>query len=214
MTPTAYDVREELLHALTHGIGAVLSVGALVGMVVWASVTDSPIQVVASAVFGATLVTMYAASTAYHAIPARRVRIKRAFQVADHCCIYLLIAGTYTPFTLVTLQGAWGWSLFGVVWGLAMLGIALKLTPLGHRPWLSSLGYLGIGWVALVALQPLVAALPIPALVLLVAGGLSYTVGVAFYAWERLPYNHTVWHLFVLGGSTLHYLAVQLYVIG
>jgi hemolysin III len=213
MPPTTYAAREELLHSLTHGIGAILSLGALVLMVAWAA-PHSPLQVVACAVFGATLVTMYAASTVYHAIPPRRARAKRALQVADHCCIYLLIAGTYTPFTLVTLNGPWGWSLFGVVWGLATVGIVLKLTPLGHRPWLSSLGYLGIGWVAIVALEPLVAALPTAGLVLLVAGGLSYSVGVLFYAWDRLPYNHAVWHLFVLGGSTFHYLAVQLYVIG
>jgi hemolysin III len=213
MPSTTYAAREELLHALTHGFGALLSVVALVAMVVWAA-PHSALQVVACAVFGGALVAMYAASTLYHAVPATRVRTKRALQVADHCCIYLLIAGTYTPFTLVTLNGPWGWSIFGVVWGLAVVGIVLKLAPLGHRPWLSNLGYLAIGWVALVALEPLVAALPVEGLVLLVAGGLTYSLGVAFYAWDRLPYNHAVWHLFVLGGSTLHYLTVQWYVIG
>jgi hemolysin III len=214
MPPLTYAAREELLHSLTHGIGALLSVVALAWMVLGAASFHGPLHVVAGAVFGVSLVSMYAASTVYHAIPSHRVRAKRALQVVDHCCIYLLIAGTYTPFTLVTLQGAWGWSLFGVVWGLAILGIVFKLTPLPHRPWLSSLGYLAIGWVAVIAFQPLIAALPTAAVVLLVGGGLSYSIGVLFYVWDRLPYNHAIWHLFVLGGSVLHYLAVQLYVIG
>ncbi|MFW6049926.1 MAG: PAQR family membrane homeostasis protein TrhA [Myxococcota bacterium] len=213
MPPNAYPLREEVLHAVTHGVGALLAVAALVTMVTWAAAAGAPVQVVATAIFGTSLVAMYGASTVYHAVPARHARTKRALQVADHCCIYLLIAGTYTPFTLISLQGAWGWSLFGVVWGLALLGIVFKLTPLPHHPWLSSLGYLGIGWIAVVAMGPLMDALPATGLGLVVAGGLAYTIGVLFYVRDHRPYHHTIWHLFVLAGSTCHYLAVQLYVL-
>lgn len=213
MTHPTFSAREEWLHSLTHGAGALLSIAALTGMVVLAASSGDPLRVVAAAVFGGALVLMYTTSTVYHAVPARLARAKQILQLLDHCCIYLLIAGTYTPFTLITLQGPWGWSLFGVVWSLAMLGVALKLIRHRERPWLSNLAYLATGWVVVIALEPLVATLPAAGLWLLVAGGLAYSFGVVFYAWESLPYNHIVWHLFVLAGSTCHYLAVQLYVI-
>ena len=160
--------------------------------------------------FGVALVLLYATSTLYHAVP--HPRAKSVLRVLDHSAIFLLIAGTYTPFTLVSLRGPWGWSLFGVVWGIAIAGIALRLT-LRRRPTALFLAlYLGMGWCVVVALGPLRAAVPPAGLALLVAGGLAYTVGVPFYVWKRLPFHHAVWHGFVLAGSTLHFLAVFLYV--
>lgn len=205
-----YPAHEEVLHALTHGLGAALGVAALVVMIVAAAVEGTATRVVAVTVFGATLVLTYVASTLYHGVSHRR-RAKRVLQVLDHCCIYLLIAGTYTPFTLLNLEGAWGWSLFGVVWGLAVLGIAMKATPLGRREKISLGFYLAMGWTVLVAIVPLVRTTELAGLALLVGGGVAYTVGAGFYAWRSLRYHHVVWHLFVLTGSALHVLAVLFY---
>jgi hemolysin III len=167
------------------------------------------VRIIACTVFAATLVLLYAASTLYHAIPASRA--KQVLRVVDHSSIYLLIAGSYTPFTLGVLRGAWGWSLFGVVWTLAACGILYK-TMFGFRfPRLSTGFYLAMGWLAVVALEPLARALPGPALAWLLAGGLCYTAGVPFYARDRLRFRHAVWHLFVLAGSACHYVAVLLY---
>ena len=210
VSSSTYSAREEWAHAFTHGIGALFALGALVLLVVFAK---GAAAITSGAVFGTTLVLTYVVSTVYHSVPAHRPDVKRALQRLDHCCIYLLIAGSYTPFTLVTLPEDWGWSLFFVVWGLALLGVLLKHTPLGNNGWISNASYLGMGWIAVVAFEPLVASLPTNALALLVAGGLSYTLGVVFFVWERLPYHHVVWHLFVLAGSTLHVLAVLLYVV-
>ncbi|MBX3249326.1 MAG: hemolysin III family protein [Myxococcales bacterium] len=207
---SSYSAREEWAHTFTHGVGALLAIAALVLLVVFAT---GAAAITSAAVFGATLVMTYSVSTLYHAVPAERVDTKRALQRLDHCCIYLLIAGSYTPFALVTLPGAWGWTLFFVVWGLAVLGVLLKHTPLGDNGWVSNASYLGMGWLAVVAFEPLVASLPVGGLALLVAGGLAYTFGVVFFVWERLPYHHVIWHLFVLAGSTLHVLAVLLYVV-
>lgn len=208
-----YRAREEIAHAVTHGVGALLAIAALSLLVTYAAIAGGAARVVSAAVFGAALVATYTASTVYHAIPAAWDRAKRALRRLDHCMIYLLIAGTYTPFTLVTLEGAWGWSLFGVVWGLALLGVVAKLTPLARYEKLSLASYLATGWLVVVALRPLVEALPAGALALVVLGGVAYTLGTIFYAWERLPYHHAIWHLFVLAGSTLHFFAVLLYVV-
>jgi len=163
------------------------------------------------AIFVLSLLALYAASTLYHAIPDSRA--KRVLRIVDHSAIYLLIAGSYTPFTLGLLRGALGWSLLGIVWGLATTGILFKLVFGVRYPHLSTLFYLGMGWLAVVALRPLASALPGPGLALLLAGGLCYTGGVLFYVWDRPRYHHAVWHLFVLGGSTCHYLAVLWYVV-
>jgi len=202
----------ELASSLTHGLGLLLSIGGLVALVVAAARTGAPRVIVACSVYGATLVLLYLASTLYHsARPGTRAR--RVLRVLDHSAIYLLIAGTYTPFTLVSLRGGWGWSLFGVVWGLALVGIVFKIFLTGRYELLSGLFYLALGWVALVAIVPLVQRVPIGGLVWIFAGGVAYTAGMIFYAWRVVPHHHAVWHLFVMAGSTCHFFAVMYYVV-
>jgi hemolysin III len=167
-------------------------------------------QVVACAIYGSTLILLYISSTIYHGLPPGRA--KRLFRVLDHSSIYLLIAGTYTPFTLVTLHGPWGWSLFGAVWGLALLGIAYQCFFIGRMVALSTALYVLMGWLAVVACVPLIRALPWQGLAWLLAGGLFYTVGVIFFA-SRRKFAHTIWHLFVMAGSTCHFAAVYGFVI-
>jgi len=196
----------ELANSITHGLGAVLSVLALVLLVVLAALHGTARHVVGAAIFGATLVLLYTMSTLYHAL--RNPRAKRVFKILDHSAIYLLIAGTYTPFCLATLRGGWGWSLFGVVWGLAALGVAFKAVFTGRFELLSTAVYLAMGWMVMVAAVPLWRALPAPGMAWLMAGGACYTLGVAFYVWHRLKFHHAVWHLFVLGGSLCHVVAV------
>ena len=209
--PAAYTPREELANRLTHGLGVIFSIAGLVLLVVFATLHGDAWHVVSTAIFGGTLVLLYASSTLYHSFGDEQR--KRVLQKLDHAAIFLLIAGTYTPFVLVTLRGAWGWSLFGVVWSLAVIGVGLKLRFAGRFRFVSTLIYLGMGWLVMVAIKPLVAALPPGGLKLLMAGGLCYTGGAVFYLWKRLPYHHAVWHLFVLGGSACHWAAVFYYVI-
>ncbi|HEY2291189.1 MAG TPA: hemolysin III family protein [Thermoanaerobaculia bacterium] len=206
-----YSVREEIAHSAIHGLGIALSIAGLIALVLTARRTGDAWDVVASAVYGATLILLYLASTLYHGIP--HARAKRVLRVIDHSAIYLLIAGTYTPFTLISLRGPWGWTLFGLIWGLAILGIALKVAAMGRFRGLSLALYLGMGWLALVALRPLTAALARGGLILLVLGGIAYTSGVLFYVRPRLPYHHAFWHAFVLAGSVLHFFAILLYVV-
>jgi hemolysin III len=202
---------EEIANSLTHGIGLVASLIGIPFLVLAATDRGDIRIIVGSSVFAATLTLLYAASTIYHAIPPSRA--KRVLQVVDHAAIYLLIAGTYTPFTIGVMRGAWGWTLFGIVWGLAALGILLKTLAGVRWPLGSILLYLLMGWLAVLALRPLAAALPGSALLWLLAGGLLYTVGVVFFLWEQPKYSHTLWHLFVLGGSGCHYLALLGYLI-
>jgi hemolysin III len=202
---------EELANTVTHGIGLALSIVGFVVLLVLAAMRGSAWHIVSCAIYGSTLVCLYTASTLYHAVLSPP--LKRAFKVFDHSAIYLLIAGTYTPFLLVNLRGGWGWSLFGIVWGLAMAGIIFKLWFVNHFQILSTVVYLLMGWLAVIAVKPLLALVPASGLIWLLAGGLMYTAGVIFYAWKRLPYNHVIWHLFVLAGSTCHYVAVLYSVI-
>ncbi|MGA0586759.1 PAQR family membrane homeostasis protein TrhA [Dyella sp. KRB-257] len=206
-----YAFGDELASSIVHGIGIVLSIGGLVALVTLSAMHGTARDVVASAVFGATLVLLYTASTLYHAVPVARA--KPVLRTLDHIAIYLLIAGTYTPFTLIALPGRWGWSLFAAVWTLAALGSALEFGALRRYRKLSVLLYIGMGWIGMIAFKPLMAHLQTGGMLLLIAGGLAYTLGVPFYLWRRLPYHHSVWHGFVLAGSVLHYLAVLLYVI-
>lgn len=203
--------RYELANSLTHGAGLALAIAGCAILVVIAALHASAWHIIACSIYGATLVCLYAASTLYHAVRSRRW--KRIFRIIDHSSIYLLIAGTYTPFTLVNLRGAWGWSLFGLVWGLTMAGILFKVWFVDHFPIASTIVYLLMGWLAVVAIKPLFAAVPLAGLLWILAGGLLYTAGVGFFAWQRLPYHHAIWHVFVLGGSVCHYIAVLLYVI-
>jgi len=207
----SYSVREEIAHSAIHGVGIALSLAGLAVLVVTALRTGNAGTVAASAVYGVTLVLLYLASTLYHSIPFPRA--KRILRMLDHSAIYLLIAGTYTPFTLISLRGPWGFTLFGLIWGLAILGITLKVAAMGRFRGLSLALYIGMGWLALVALGPLVDAIGRGGLLLLTLGGIAYTSGVIFYVWRRLPYHHAVWHAFVLAGSVLHFFAVLLYVV-
>lgn len=208
-----YSISEEIAHASTHGLGAVLAIVGLTVLVARATLYGNHWHIVAASIFGATLVLMYTASTLYHAIPQMLPRAKRVLRVIDHSLIYFLIAGTYTPFTLITLQGPWGWGLFTFTWGLAAAGVIFKVYATGRFEKVSLAIYLLMGWCAVVAIKPLLQALQPGALALMLAGGLTYTGGVVFYTWRRLRYHHAVWHLFVLAGSVLHFLAVVLYVI-
>ena len=206
-----YTVGEEIAHAATHGLGLALSLGGLVVLVVTASLRGDAWHIVGCAVFGTTLVLLYAASTLYHGIASPRA--KQVLRQIDYAAIYLLIAGTYTPFTLVSLRGGWGWTLLALVWGLAILGVVLQVAIPRRARLVSVPVYLAMGWLAVIALEPLVRSLQFEGLVLLVLGGITYTLGVVFYAWRRLPYNHAVWHVFVLAGSACHFSCVLGYVI-
>jgi hemolysin III len=209
--PDCYSRGEETANRLTHALGAAFSVAGLVLMVVYSARYGDVWQVVSTAIFGATLVLLYTASTVYHSFQDER--LSRVLQKFDHAAIFLLIAGTYTPFVLVTLRGPWGWSLFGVIWGMAAIGVVLKFWHAGRFTVLSTLIYIIMGWLVLIALKPLSAALPAGGMRLLVAGGLCYTGGAVFYLWRRLPYHHAIWHLFVLGGSVCHWASVFWYVV-
>ncbi|HXZ11816.1 MAG TPA: hemolysin III family protein [Candidatus Sulfotelmatobacter sp.] len=202
---------EELANSLTHGVGLVLSIVGFATLVSLAVMRGSAWRIVSCAIYGSSLLCLYAASTLYHSTRSRR--LKRVLKVCDHCAIYLLIAGTYTPFLLVNLRGGWGWCLFAVVWGLAMAGILFKVWFVEHSSVLSTAVYLLMGWLALVAAKPMLIRVPPSGLLWLLAGGVLYTVGVVFYAWKRVPYGHAIWHCFVLVGSTCHYFAVLCSVI-
>jgi hemolysin III len=206
VTTARYSFGEEVANSVTHGVGWLLSVGGLATLVTFAAITGGALRIVSCAVFGATLVLLYAASTLYHAIPSERA--KHIFRVLDHSSIFLLIAGTYTPLCLVAVGGGWGWSLFGSIWFLALVGVLLNTIAHNRWRWLSIVLYVAMGWLVVIAIRPLVASVSTGVLVLIVGGGLAYTLGLAFYGWRRLPYGHAVWHVFVLAGSVLHYLAV------
>jgi hemolysin III len=200
------DHREEVASALTHGVGVAGSMvgGAVLVTLAWPA--GEVWEIVGAVVFSATLLLLYSASTLFHA--ARDLALRARLQVLDHCAIFLLIAGTYTPFTLVSLRGPWGWTLFGTVWTLALAGVVFKLFLTGRYRRLSTALYLGMGWMAVVAARPLLEALPVGVLAWTVVGGLCYTAGTLFYHSDRVPYAHAIWHLFVLGGSTCHFFAV------
>jgi hemolysin III len=209
---TAYRLQsraEEIANSVTHGL-ALVFVAVAAPVLIASAVRHGTVgDVVAVSVFAAAMALMYFASAVYHAL--RPGPAKHVFHVLDHAAIYLLIAGTYTPFTLGVLQGAWGWTLFGVIWGLAVLGVVLKLVAPFRWRRLSIGVYVGMGWLAVVAIKPLWDALPPAGFAWLVAGGLAYTAGVAFYVNKRLPYGHAIWHLFVLAGTACHYVAVLRY---
>jgi hemolysin III len=211
MTIARYSIGEEIANAVTHGVGALLSIAGLAVLVSYAALYGDAWHVVSSSIFGATLVLLYAASTVYHSV--WHLQTKKILQRLDHSAIFLLIAGTYTPFALVNMRGAWGWTLFGVVWFLALLGIALQLFPRRRNERLSLILYLGMGWMAVAAIKPFVAGVETGGLILLLIGGLFYSLGVIFYVWRQLSYHHAIWHGFVLAGSTFHFFAVLFYVV-
>jgi hemolysin III len=212
MTPLpSYTLREEIASSITHGVGAVLAIAGLAVLVAFATLHGDAWHVVGCSIFGAALILCFTASTLYHSVQVKRA--KRLLRTLDHTAIFLLIAGTYTPFLLVNLRGPWGWSLFAVVWTLTLAGIALRLFLKGRLHGLVVSIYIAMGWIVVVAIRPMLEHVGTGGLVLLAAGGLAYTAGVAFYKWRRLPYNHAIWHGFVLAGAALHFFAVLFYVI-
>lgn len=201
----------ERLNSVSHLLGALAAVAGVAALVTAAAFVADTLTLVSVSIYGATLVLLYTASTLYHSFQGTA---KRIFKRIDHFAIYFLIAGTYTPFTLVTLQGPWGWSIFGVVWGLVLVGLVVELLPFDHKRRVPVAIYLLMGWVVVVALAPLVRSLPPAGLAWLVAGGLVYSLGVIFYLLDgRVPHGHGIWHLFVLAGSVCHYVTIFGYVV-
>jgi hemolysin III len=206
-----FTIFEEIWHAVTHGIGLALSIAGLVVLVVFASLKSNATAITASAIYGASLVVMYGSSTLYHAV--KRPSLKKVFQTFDHASIYFLIAGSYTPISLVILRDGWGWSIFGVNWFIAIVGIFLKFAYPGRFEKLSLVLYVVMGWMIVIAFEPLVAHMPTAGLIWLVGGGLFYSFGVVFYLKDHKPYFHTVWHLFVLAGSLCHFFMTLFYIV-
>jgi hemolysin III len=200
---------EEIANSVSHGVGLLAALVAAPVLISGAVVRGSASSIVGATIFAGTLALLYLASTLYHALP--RSQAKRVFRALDHGAVFLLIAGTYTPFTFGVLRGAWGWTLFGLVWSLAVLGIVLTAVAGIRYPRLSTGVYLGMGWLVLIAIRPLWLRVPLAGLLWLLAGGIAYTAGVAFLAAKEMPYSHFVWHLFVLAGSSCHFIAVLSY---
>ncbi len=205
---------DELLNSISHGIGVLLSIAALVLLVVFASVRPygDVWKIVSFSIYGTSLIIMYTASTLYHSY--QNPRIKKFLNLFDHAAIYVLIAGTYTPFMLVSIRGPWGWSIFGVIWGLAIAGVIFKLFFYNDKyRKISAIVYFLMGWIILIAIRPLILEVPTAGLLWLLAGCLIYSMGIPFYIKRENPYNHVVWHLFVLGGSITHFFAIMYYVL-
>lgn len=200
--------REELWNAISHGIGFVLSIPALVILIIKGAQTGTAIHVVSYSIFGASMLLLFLMSTLLHSLP---VKVKKLFSIFDHSAIYILIAGTYTPFLLVSLRGALGWTLFGIIWGLAILGILFKVFFIHRYEFVSLIFYIVMGWLIIFAIKPLIESITLPGFLYLLAGGLLYTIGAVFYAWRRIPYNHAIWHVFVIAGSACMYFSVLLY---
>lgn len=206
-----YSLHEEIANSIIHGIGAGLSIAGLTILVVLGALYGNVWHIVSFSIYGSALILLYLASTLYHSF--KKQKIKRVFRILDHAAIFVLIAGTYTPFMLVNLRGPWGWSLLGIIWGLAIMGIIFKLFFTERFERLSLLIYLLMGWLCLIAARQMLVEIPTGGLLWLISGGLLYTLGVLFYRWKNLPYSHAIWHLFVLGGSICHYFSILFYVL-
>jgi hemolysin III len=206
-----YSRREEVANAITHGIGAVLSIAALVLLVVYASLEGTAWHVVSFSIYGTTMLLLYLNSTLVHSL--REGKAKDLFEFFDHSSIYLFIAGTYTPFLLVAIRGTLGWSLFGIIWGIALFGVAFKAFFVKKFLFMSTIFYIAMGWLIVIAWSPLSAVVASGGMTLLVAGGILYTLGTVFYVWRAFPYHHAVWHVFVLAGSVTHFFAVLIYLL-
>jgi len=216
LKPRDYSVPEEISHSAIHAIGSHLGAAMLALLVVFGaqSGTQVPWKVVSGAVFGASIILLYTVSSVYHAV--MHPRAKQVLEVCDHMAIYFLIAGSYTPFTLVTLRPshpAAAWTIFGIVWGLTAAGVIFKLFTAGRLRFVSTLAYIGMGWIVAFAIKPLMDTLPMAGLAWLLAGGVLYTLGTAFYLWRLMPFHHAVWHLFVLAGTVCHFICVLFYVM-
>ena len=206
-----YGFLEETFNSITHGIGALTSIAGLVLLIVFSSIYGSTSHIISCTIFGVTLVLLYTASTLYHSF--QKPNIKQFFKILDHSCSYVLIAGTYTPFMLVTLRGFLGWTIFAAVWFMALAGILFKVFFVHRFQIISTIAYVAMGWIIVLAIKPLFQTLQSGGIIWLICGGLAYTLGVIFYAWKKLPFNHAIWHLFVLTGSTCHFFAVLFYVV-
>jgi len=197
---------EEIANSISHGTGVGLSIAALVILVVFAAKQSDVWKIVSFSIYGASLIMLFLASTLYHAFP--QPKVKRFFRILDHSSIFFLIAGTYTPVMIGTIRGGWGWSFFGVVWGLALLGINLKIFAMGKLKYASTMIYLLMGWMVVIAINPVKEATNPAFLSWMLIGGACFTLGVIFYVWKKLPYHHAIWHLFVLGGAICHFFAM------
>jgi len=206
-----FTTGEEVANSIIHGFGMLFSLAALVLMIIFSALEGTAWHVVSTTIFGVTLLLLYTSSTLYHALTKRKA--KNLFQIFDHSSIYLLIAGTYTPFTLVTLRGHLGWTLFGIVWGMAVLGILFKIFFVKRFVFLSTLIYIIMGWMIIIGINPLMQNIDPKGIFWLVTGGILYTLGTVFYIWKKFRYHHAVWHLFVLAGSFCHFWCVLFYVI-
>jgi hemolysin III len=202
---------EELFNSITHGIGALVSMSGMVLLIVFSCMYGNLSHIISCTIFGFTLVLLYTASTLYHSF--QNQKLKHVFKILDHSCIYVLIAGTYTPFLLVTIRGVVGWSMFALVWSLTALGVIFKIFFIHRFKIISTIAYVLMGWLIIFAIKPLFQVLPGAGLFWLVCGGLAYTLGTIFFVWNKLPFNHAIWHLFVLAGSVCHFFAVMFYVI-
>lgn len=202
---------EEIANAITHGVAALLSVAGLVVLIVSSAINGTALHVVTFTIFGATMVILYTSSTFVHALP--KGKAKDVFEVLDHSSIYLFIAGTYTPFTLLVIQGAMGWSIFGVVWGIALFGIVFKVYFVKRFLFTSTLLYIGMGWLIVIGWSQITNNLESSGVYLLVAGGLCYTLGTIFYMWRGFKFHHMIWHLFVIAGTIFHYFCVLFFLL-
>jgi len=202
-----FSKKEEIANSITHGIGATLSLAALVILIVYASLYGNAWHIVSFSLFGTTMLLLYVFSTLVHSLPIGKA--KKVFEILDHAGIYFFIAGTYTPFLLVALRGALGWTLFGIIWGLAIFGTVFKAFFVDRFVKLSTILYIVIGWLIVVAWKPLVASVSTKGIVFLVIGGVLYSFGAIFYVWKGFKYHHAIWHLFVVAGSIMHFFAVM-----
>ncbi|MFN8443447.1 MAG: hemolysin III family protein [Caldilineaceae bacterium] len=206
-----YSTGEEIANSITHGLGIVLSIAGLAVMAAFASLFGSVWHIVSCSIYGATQILLYTASTLYHSIPLPRA--KAVLRHLDHSAIFIFIAGTYTPFTLVNLRGVWGWTIFAIVWAVALVGILLQGHLIRQKALITVLPYIAMGWIMIIGVKPMLNSVAPGGLALLAAGGLAYMLGCIFYVWRRIPYHHAIWHVFVLAGSAFHYFAVLFYVI-
>ncbi|MGE1165606.1 hemolysin III family protein [Peribacillus simplex] len=206
-----YTKKEEMVNAITHGVGVLLSIVALVFLIIFSVQKGSPWHVVISVIYGASMLLLYVSSTLVHSFPEGKT--KDIFEIFDHSAIYIFIAGTYTPIMVLVIQGSLGWTLLGIIWGVAIIGVVFKAFYVKRFLFLSTLLYIAMGWMIVIVWGPLTAAMPSEGIQLLIAGGLLYTFGAIFYVWRGFPFHHAVWHVFVLGGSATHFFAVLFYIL-
>lgn len=206
-----YTKKEEVVNAITHGIGVLLSIVALVFLIISSAKQGSPWLIVISVIYGISMLLLYVASTLVHSFPEGKA--KDIFEIFDHSAIYIFIAGTYTPIMLLVIQGTLGWTLLGIVWGVAVLGVIFKAFFVKKFLFISTILYIAMGWLIILAWGPLTATMPAAGIQLLIAGGLFYTFGAVFYVWRAFPFHHAVWHLFVLAGSVSHFFVILFYII-